>query len=36
MKKVLKGLSTKADNAKFHGIFDIMYLLYFLSLTEDD
>lgn len=35
IQKVLKNLSKKANEAKFHGIFDIMYILYFLNLTEE-
>lgn len=36
MQKILRQLSKKANNAKFHGIFDIMYSLYFLSLNEKE
>ncbi|SDY66248.1 hypothetical protein SAMN05660462_00583 [Proteiniborus ethanoligenes] len=36
MEKVLKKLSKKAGNGKFHAIFSIMYILHFLSLTEDN
>ena len=36
MKCILDSLMKKTDGSKFHAIFSIMYILYFLSLIEDD